>query len=383
MKKIKDYFPFAIVVFLLFLVIRYWDPAISLVFMILSAARSLIVGCVIAFIVNILMTKYETLLLKLGRGTVRRGFARVIALVFAYVSIIAIIAVVIGIIAPELVQSVSKLIDAVQTELPDLLKKLQDNKVFGKYANMLLENLPSVENMSANVEKIATFLMNGASGAFGTLVSSATTLVSVVVELLIGLIFSIYILAGKERLARQFEGLIRTYIPKSDKLLKLLLLLGKNFRGYIVAQVTDAVILGTLCALGMTIFQFPYAVMSGVIIAAMALIPIVGAFLGMAICSFFILTVSPMKALLFLIFILILQQIDNNIIYPRVVGNSVDLPGIWVLAAVTMGGGLFGFLGIICSVPVTATAYKLIRDDYYRRKREAKKAENAAKSGTA
>ena len=151
------------------------------------------------------------------------------------------------------------------------------------------------------------------------------------------------------------------------KILSLARLLAKNFRNFIVAQVTDACILGSLCTLGMLLLKLPYALMSGVIIAFFALIPIIGAFLGMGISAFFILMVSPVKALVFLIFIITLQQIDNNFIYPRVVGNKVELPGMWVLAAVTVFGGMFGIVGILCSVPVTATVYKLIKDDYRKR----------------
>lgn len=231
----------------------------------------------------------------------------------------------------------------------------------------LLNSMPSSENIESTVQGLGSFVINGASGAMSLLVSSAGALISVIANLFIGIFFSIYILVDKEKLSRQCTGLIKTYVPASEKVLSLISLLGTNFRNFIVAQATDACILGGLCIIGMLILQLPYAVTSGVIVAFFALIPVIGAFLGMGISAFFILMVSPVKALIFLIFIITLQQIDNNIIYPRVVGNRVDLPGMWVLAAVTVFGGLFGIVGIMCSVPVTATVYKLIKDDYRKR----------------
>ncbi len=367
-EKYKKYMPTCVVIFVLFLIYKYWDSAISFVGMVLEAGRGLFIGMGIAFIVNIPMSAIERIINKKGR--IKQGIARTISLVTAYLVVICVIAILIQFIVPELVNSISMLVEAIRDKVPELLAKVQNHKYIGPYARDLMSNLPSEKDIMAMVEKVGGFLANGASGAVGMVVSSASTIVSVIARVGIGIFFSIYILAGKEKLARQFTGLINTYLPKGDKMIKLFSLLNTNFRGFFVAQATDAMILGTLCAIGMLILRLPYAVMSGVIMAFTALIPVVGAFIGMATCAFFILTVEPIKALFFLIFILALQQVDNNIIYPRVVGNSVELPGIWVLAAVTLGGGLFGIAGILVSVPIAATCYRLIRDDYYRRNRK-------------
>src|SRR5699024_8175623 len=141
-----------------------------------------------------------------------------------------------------------------------------------------------------------------------------------------------------------------------------------TFTKFIVGQCTEAVILGTLCTIGMLLFRFPYATMIGTLIGATALLPVVGAYLGAAVGAFMIFTIDPLKALGFLIFIAILQQLEGNLIYPRVVGSSVGLPGIWVLAAVTVGGGLGGIIGMLLAVPVTATLYKLLQKDVQKRK---------------
>lgn len=141
----------------------------------------------------------------------------------------------------------------------------------------------------------------------------------------------------------------------------------ETFSSFIVGQCTEAVILGVLCILGMKLFQFPYAPMVGTFIGATALIPVVGAYLGGAVGFIMILTVSPLKAVLFLVFLVVLQQLEGNIIYPRVVGSSVGLPGMWVLAAVTIGGGISGVAGMLLGVPLAATIYKLIKEDVRRR----------------
>ena len=144
-------------------------------------------------------------------------------------------------------------------------------------------------------------------------------------------------------------------------------MLNSSFHSYIVGQCTEAIILGTLCALGMALFGFPYAVMIGAVVGAMALIPIAGAYVGGAVGFLLILTVSPLRALLFVVYLIILQQLEGNLIYPRVVGGSIGLPGLWVLAAVTVGGGVSGITGMLLGVPVTATVYKLLKNDLHRR----------------
>jgi len=145
--------------------------------------------------------------------------------------------------------------------------------------------------------------------------------------------------------------------------------MNKSFHNFIVGQCTEAVILGSLCMVGMWVLRFPYAVMIGVLIGFTALIPIAGAYIGAGVGAFMIFTVSPFKAVLFLVFIVVLQQLEGNLIYPRVVGNSIGLPGIWVLAAITIGGGILGIGGMLLAVPLTATIYKLLREDIYARRR--------------
>ena len=185
----------------------------------------------------------------------------------------------------------------------------------------------------------------------------------------VGLIFAVYILFNKEKLASQADRLMRSYMkPRSEKRFRYFCATAdKCFSSFIVGQCTEAVILGLLCAIGMAILRIPYASTIGTLIGATALIPIVGAYIGAAVGALMIVVVDPIKALWFLIFLVILQQVEGNVIYPKVVGSSVGLPGMWVLAAVTVGGGLGGIGGMLLGVPAAATVYKLLENDVHRR----------------
>ena len=184
---------------------------------------------------------------------------------------------------------------------------------------------------------------------------------SAVANLVLGLIFAIYMLLRKDKLIRDANRIRRAYFSdefnqKSSIVLKTA---NSTFQSFFVGQFVEAIILGSLCFIGMKLLKLPYAAMSGTLVGVTAFIPIVGAFIGAGISAFIILTVNPMQALIFVIFLILLQQLEGNIIYPRVVGGSIGLPSIWTLAAVTIGGGLFGILGMILGVPLVATLYKL------------------------
>ena len=183
-----------------------------------------------------------------------------------------------------------------------------------------------------------------------------------------GLIFSFYLVLGRDRLARQSTRVLRRYVPQPiyDRIMYVLGVLNNAFHRYITGQCTEAVILGVLCTIGMMILRLPYATMIGALVGFTALIPIAGAYIGTIVGAFMILTVSPMKMLIFLIFLAVLQQVEGNLIYPKVVGSSIGLPGIWVLAAVTIGGGMMGVAGMLLGVPLASALYTLLRNDVNR-----------------
>lgn len=367
MKK-KRFIYFIILLALLILCIKYSDSILGFAGFLWSLVTPLILGCVIAYILNILVTRIESLPCFSREDTFLGKVRRPISILGSLAVIIAIGVLVILIVIPQLVQAIgviAKEIPTVVSEISVWLSSFdKDWPQLQKFLESLNVNWPQI------LQKAASYLTNGLSSVFSSTMYIVSTISSIAVTAVVALIFSIYILSGREKLFHQFQTLASTYL--NEKFYKRMCVVLKTahdtFTKFIVGQCTEAVILGTLCTIGMLLFRFPYATMIGTLIGATALLPVVGAYLGAAVGAFMIFTIDPLKALGFLIFIAILQQLEGNLIYPRVVGSSVGLPGIWVLAAVTVGGGLGGIIGMLLAVPVTATLYKLLQKDVQKRK---------------
>lgn len=223
-------------------------------------------------------------------------------------------------------------------------------------------------NWQSRIGQFVKVLTSGLGSVMDVVIRTFTSVFSWIVTLFMAIIFSIYLLLGKENLKRQGKKLLRHYLPIKlcGNVFYVLNVLHDCFHRYIVGQCTEAAILGLLCMVGMTVLRLPYATMIGALVGFTALIPVAGAYIGAGVGAFLIVMVSPLKAVIFLIFIMILQQLEGNLIYPRVVGASLGLPGIWVLAAVTIGGGVMGVVGMLLGVPITAALYRIIRDDVNR-----------------
>ena len=194
-------------------------------------------------------------------------------------------------------------------------------------------------------------------------------IVSMVVTGVLSLVFSIYMLSGRDTLMSQCRRVLRAYVPArfADPLTDVVHQTADTFTRFVTGQLIEACILGGLCAAGMLFIQADYAPLIGVIIGASAIIPVAGAYIGAIVSALLLVMVSPIKALVFLVFLVVLQQIEGNVIYPKVVGTSIGLPGIWVLAAVTIGGGVGGLVGVLLSVPVASVLYALLRRDVHKR----------------
>jgi len=361
----KDPFRLGVVLFGLYLAIRYWGSVSYLLLMALSAALPLLLGCVIAYVVNILMSLYERHFFPKGSGRIDQ-LRRPLCLVLAFATLAAIVFLLVRMILPELAQSVGLLIREALPRLERLLQQMNQNgeltQILSSYGLSLADG-----NFDRNalLSSAVKWLVSGLGGVMGSVVSLVSALGSTAFTLIIGLIFSIYLLVGKEKLGRQFGLLLKTYLKPAwyDRTLYFLDTLNTCFHRFVVGQCTEAVILGLLCIGGMTLFGFPYATMVGTLIGFTALIPVAGAYIGAGVGAFLIFTVSPVKAALFLLFIVVLQQLEGNLIYPKVVGSSIGLPGIWVLAAVTVGGGILGVFGMLLAVPLAAACYQMLKRD--------------------
>lgn len=347
--------------FLLYLGIHYWQSVATLAKAILGAALPLTIGGIIAYLVNIVMVSYERRYFPKTRNNFLIKSRRPVCMLLAFCTLIAIIAAVVWLILPQLVDCVSILIAEIPGVIDDLIALAERLEIF---TPATLEALEAID-WKSQIGSLVQMVTSGIGSVADVLISTVSSVFSGVVTALISLIFSIYLLFAKETLANQFTRIFRRYLPEklNHRVFYVLEIVDDCFHRYIVGQCTEAVILGVLCAIGMGILKLPYAAMIGALIAFTALIPIAGAYIGAGVGAFMILTVDPWGAVIFLIFIVVLQQLEGNLIYPRVVGSSMGLPGIWVLAAVTIGGSIMGIPGMLLGVPLAAALYRIIRDD--------------------
>lgn len=332
-----------------------------------------LIGSVVAFVLNVPLRGFERCMRKHFQIK-HAARLRVLSIVLSIATILLVLLAVGVIVLPQLVQSVSFFFKNIPTyidQLENLAASLPDSS--GKIA----ETLNALNGLSATEirDRLMNFLMNGASdsSAVGDVLSSTvgifSSVASVVVSIVIGLIFSIYLLMSKERLAIQARKICFAYLSREHArmLIHISQVTFQKFYHFVTGQLTEAVILGTLCTIGMLILQLPYAPMIGVLTGFCALIPIVGAFIGGAVGALLILTVSPMKALVFLVFLVVLQQLEGHVIYPHVVGGSVGLPSMWTLFAITVGGSVMGLAGMLLAVPICAAFYYLFSEAVHSR----------------
>ena len=329
---------------------------------VLAAFQPLIAGLVIAFILDRPCNFFARQYAKLLPGRAGRA-ARPLAVVTAYLAVILFIAVLVALVVPELTHSIEMFIGNIGTYAANF-QDLYDWVV----AKLDLEQLASLD-LSAGISDTLKDLLTGAldtlTNTLPHLVTMTSVVVSGVVTGVLALVFSIYMLSGAPRLTAQCRRLVKAYLPPrlSTPLLSVAHLTVDTFSKYVNGQLVEACILGGLCFAGMCVFRFDYAPLISVIIGVSALIPIAGAYLGAGVAVLLLVMIRPLEALWFLVFLVTLQQLEGNLIYPRVVGTTMGLPGIWVLAAVTVGGSLLGLAGMVVSVPIAAVLYTLLKND--------------------
>ena len=352
----------ALAAFALFLAIYYWPAMARFLGLLLSACLPLLLGLCFAYLINILMSFYERHFFPASQ---RRAILKMrpgLCLTLAILTLLGIFAFIVGMVVPQLAACFRLLIAEIPAGVEQLLGWLASHDVLTPERMAEIKASLAGLNWQAWLESIAPTVMTGFLGAIGSVVSGTTTV-------FIALIFAIFTLLGKRRLFAQCARLLERYLSerRRGQVRYVSGILNECFHRFIVGQCTEAVLLGALCALGMLLFGMPHALMIGALTAFTALVPIVGAFIGGAIGAFLLLMESPAQALLFLVFIVVLQQLEGNLIYPHVVGSSLQLPSMWVLAAVTVGGGVLGILGTFLGVPLAASGYRLLKNDVNKR----------------
>ena len=366
-----------LMVALLLVVVLFWSRISEALSFLTGILKPFILGGALAFILNLPLSFLEK---KVFRNLKGRGekFKRPLSIFLSLVFVLLLILILLLTVVPEVISAFESIISSI----PSLVTRVESwsNDVLTPVLKNNPELLKSLEtNWDSLLSKSLSFLKDGLSALLSSTLVAANSLISSITSFVVALIFAIYVLGDKERLERQFRSLLKAYTSKETEeyVLHVFSVLHRSFSSFISGQCLEAVILGSIFILVLSILRFPYSVMIGVVVMFSALLPIVGAFIACIFGAFIILLSSPVKALYFVVIFLIIQQLENNLIYPRVVGSSVGLPALWVFFAVTLGGALFGVLGMLFFIPVFSAVFVLLKEDVGRRIRLKEEKENA------
>ncbi len=340
--------------------------------------KPIIIGFCIAFVLNLIMRLFERYvyggLSKPEKP--RRTLIRVLSLISTIITALIAVALILLVIIPQVIKTANSIVagfPAFANRATVFVRELLER--FDVKPERITELILGGE---AFFDKVADFAKSNLNGVVKSVVSIGGSVVSVMSDVVFGLFIAIYFLADKDRVVSQCKRLVRAILKPNyyNKVSHIGRVAGKSFSNFLGGQFLEALILGSLCFIGMLIFRFPYAPVISVLVGVTALIPIVGAWAGGGISAVLILTRSPMQAFWFLLFFIVLQQIEGNFIYPKVVGKQVGLPGVWVLIAVVVGTGLFGAGGALLSVPLAAVVYALASEFVLAREKKRQEKNN-------
>lgn len=356
---------------LIFLAIQNIGTVASAALWCLNLIAPLVAGLAIAIVINVPMSFIEKFLWPKAKKTFLKKIRRPVSYAISVVVFLGTITGVVLLVIPELVNAVTVIVKNVADYVSELTAMERAELEALPLGNLLLSI--EWENILTEAQK---WLTEHSGSILNVAVDTITALFNGIINTFIAIVFSVYILFKKEGLKAQVCRLIKAWLPEKAGgwSIHAATVANKNFRNFVAGQSLEALILGLLCMLGMWLLRLPYAPMVGVLVGVTALIPVVGAFIGAGIGAFMILTESPVKALIFIVFIIVLQQLEGNLIYPRVMGSRVNLSGMWVLAAVTVGGGVAGPIGMLISVPIASTAYVLLKEATANREKRNKEA---------
>ena len=359
-----------LIVFTLVILVGLWRFGIVLqaVKTILHILFPFLLGGAIAFVLSVPMNRIQKRLFANTKERYRK-FAAPVSLILTLIFVLALLSLVTSVVAPELGQTIATLGKTLPEKIPTLMK--QAEQLVSNHPELVdyMDKAQAQLNWEEILNQLVSFFRVGANSMLSSTISVATGIVSGVGTFFIGFVFACYILLQQGFLKRQMKKLIFAYLKEkhANRFLQICALTYRTFSNFLTGQCLEAVILGMMFFVSMTILRFPFAVLVGVLIAFTALIPIFGAFVGCAVGAFLLLTVNPSQAAAFIVLFIVLQQIEGNLIYPKVVGGSIGLPAIWVLVAVTLGGSLFGIVGMLVFIPIVSVVYTLLKEDVNKR----------------
>ena len=378
MKKIRE-----LIIFTVLLVVALWkfEVVIDVLKTIWGILFPFVLGGAIAFVINVPMSFLEKKIFGKTKdeNKVGKKLARPISLLLTIILAVGVIALVMFGVIPQLTRTMGSLMISIANFVPQMQNWIRD---FSHNNQEIMKLVNQVQfNQDQAIKWGISILGSGAGNMMNTTMSAVGSIVSGFATFFIAFSFACYILFQKEKLHVQIRKVFFAFIPKqkAEAFLKICSLTYQTFANFLTGQCVEAVILGSMFVVTLSILKMPYALLIGTLIAFTALIPIFGAFIGCAVGCFLIFMISPKQAILFIIVFLILQQIEGNLIYPHVVGGSVGLPSIWVLVAVTLGGSMMGVLGMLIFIPLTSVLYALLRETVHRRLRVKQEEKNTDK----
>ena len=361
----KKYIAYIVVAtIIVYATVRYFGTVERYILRVTNTLMPFVAGAMMAYIINILMDAYEDLLLKKFHN---KKIIRTVSIVLSIFTFVLVIGLLLGLIIPQLVKIMFSIMYTNPGDIKKIIESISKNNIVDKIADIMNVDINNID-ISGYVTKLIHSVMSSVGNILMGVISKISGFFNTVISVFMAVVFAIYILVDKERIALQGDKLLRAFLPsKRDTVIDVLSIFNKSFRNYFISQIKEAIILGVLLYIVMLIARLPYASSISILVGVTALIPVVGAYAGLFIGALMIITKSFSSMIIFIIVHTVVQQFENNIIYPRVVGSSVGLPGMWVIVAVALGGSLFGIFGVFVAVPVAASLYFILKRETLKR----------------
>jgi len=361
----KKYIAYIVIAtIIVYATVRYFGTVERYILRVTNTLMPFVAGAMMAYIINILMDAYEDLLLKKFHN---KKIIRTVSIVLSIFTFVLVIGLLLGLIIPQLVKIMFSIMYTNPGDIKKIIESISKNNIVDKIADIMNIDIKNID-ISGYVTKLIHSVMSSVGNILMGVISKISGFFNTVISVFMAVVFAIYILVDKERIALQGDKLLRAFLPsKRDTIIDVLSIFNKSFRNYFISQIKEAIILGVLLYIVMIIARLPYASSISILVGVTALIPVIGAYAGLFIGALMIITKSFSSMVIFIIVHTVVQQFENNIIYPRVVGSSVGLPGMWVIVAVALGGSLFGIFGVFVAVPVAASLYFILKRETLKR----------------